>query len=251
MSLARPLEELLSLQGAKWLRFCQKVLLCVSKEEKSKRLKIDLSSVTNANTPGWHHTERADLKHAPNVRVSRSIVLKDTAKTTRGDSASGARLETPISAIGKNILYEGNFTQGDHDMKICFPTETLQGMNSAVYGHFGSAPGFVIVDMQNMSVEEIQNGDQHHAHGMCQPLKALGGKAVDAVVVAGIGMGALMKLQSQGIQVYRAAQGTVGQNIGLIQERKLPQFEAKFTCAGHADGGCAHDQKTREIRSGK
>ena len=41
-------------------------------------------------------------------------------------------------------------------MKICFPAETLQGMNSVVYGHFGSAPGFVIVDTQDMSAEEIQ-----------------------------------------------------------------------------------------------
>ncbi len=124
-------------------------------------------------------------------------------------------------------------------MKICFPTEILQGMSSTVYGHFGSAPGFVIVDTDDMSLSEIQNGDQHHAHGMCQPLKALGGKNVDAVVVAAIGMGALMGLQSQGIRVYRAVQGTVGENVDLMKRGVLPQFEAKFTCAGHAGGGCA------------
>jgi predicted Fe-Mo cluster-binding NifX family protein len=125
-------------------------------------------------------------------------------------------------------------------MKICFPAETLQGMNSVVYGHFGSAPGFVIVDTKDMNVEEIQNGDLHHEHGMCQPLKALGGKTVNAVVVAAIGMGALRGLLAQGITVYRAAEGTVRQNIDLIQQQQLPQFEAKFTCAGHAGGGCAH-----------
>lgn len=126
-------------------------------------------------------------------------------------------------------------------MKICFPTETLQGLDSRVYTHFGSAPGFVIVDMSDMKVEEIGNNDLHHAHGMCQPLKALGGREIDAVVVGGIGAGALMKLQAQGITVFRAAQGTVQQNMALIQDRKLPQFEAKFTCGGHAGGGgCAH-----------
>ncbi len=125
-------------------------------------------------------------------------------------------------------------------MKICFPAETLQGMNSVVYEHFGSAPGFVIVDTQDMSAEEIQNGDLHHEHGMCQPLKALGGKAVDAVVVAGIGMGALRGLLAQGITVYRAAQGTVGQNMDQIQQQQLPKFEAKVCCAGHAGAGCAH-----------
>ncbi len=125
-------------------------------------------------------------------------------------------------------------------MKVCFPTETLQGLDSRVYGHFGSAPGFVIVDTEKMNVEEINNSDLHHAHGMCQPVKALGGLKVDAVVVGGIGMGALMKLQAQGIQVYRGAEGTVQQNIDLIRDGKLPQFSKDNTCAGHAGGGCSH-----------
>ncbi len=125
-------------------------------------------------------------------------------------------------------------------MKICFPTETLQGLESQVYEHFGSAPGFVIVDTESKSVEEINNSDLHHAHGMCQPLKALGARQVDAVAVGGIGVGALMKLQAQGIRVFRVTQGTVGQNVQFILKNNLPQFDASFTCAGHTGGGCAH-----------
>jgi len=124
-------------------------------------------------------------------------------------------------------------------MKICFPTETLRGLDSEVYGHFGSAPGFVIVETGTMKFDEIDNNDMHHAHGMCQPLKALGGREVDAIVVGGIGMGALMKLQAQGITVFRALQGSVKENIGFILEGKLPQFGVEHTCGGHA-GGCAH-----------
>lgn len=125
-------------------------------------------------------------------------------------------------------------------MKICFPTVSLEGLESQVYEHFGSAPGFVIVDTETQAVEEISNSDLHHAHGMCQPLKALGGREVDAVAVGGIGMGALMKLQAQGVKVYRGTEGTVGENIGLILEQKLPEFNAGLTCAGHDGGGCAH-----------
>jgi predicted Fe-Mo cluster-binding NifX family protein len=125
-------------------------------------------------------------------------------------------------------------------MRICFPTETLQGLQSRVYEHFGSAPGFVIVDTETKTVEEINNSDLHHAHGMCQPLKALGGREVDAVAVGGIGMGALMKLQAQGIRVFRVTQGTVDQNIQFILKKNLPEFDARFTCAGHTGGGCAH-----------
>ncbi len=124
-------------------------------------------------------------------------------------------------------------------MKICFPTESLQGLESMVYGHFGSAPGFVIVETDTLQVEEIRNGDQHHAHGMCQPIMALGGRVVDGVVVGGIGMGALIKLQAQGIRVYRASEGTVRQNVERILTNQLPVFTANDTCRGH-NGGCAH-----------
>jgi predicted Fe-Mo cluster-binding NifX family protein len=63
---------------------------------------------------------------------------------------------------------------------------------------------------------------------------------VDAVAVGGIGMGALRKLQGQGIRVYRAVRGTVGQNVSLILNQRLPEFDANLTCAGHAGGECAH-----------
>ncbi len=125
-------------------------------------------------------------------------------------------------------------------MRICFPTENLLGLDSVVYGHFGSAPGFVIVDTQSKEIEEINNGDQHHAHGMCQPMKALGGRDVDAVAVGGIGAGALMKLNAQGVRVYRVAEGTVGENVNFLLKGKLPEFDLSFTCAGHSGGGCAH-----------
>ena len=124
-------------------------------------------------------------------------------------------------------------------MKVCFPTEKLQGIESMLYGHFGSAPGFVIVDMQTAELDEIHNADQHHTHGMCQPLVALGGRKVDGVVVGGIGMGALTKLQSMGIRVYRGFEGTVRENLDMIRTGKLPEMSPEHTCAGHGDG-CAH-----------
>jgi len=125
-------------------------------------------------------------------------------------------------------------------MKICFPTGGPGGLESRIYEHFGSAPVFVIFDTETRTFEEIDNSDLHHANGLCQPLKALGGRDVHAVVVGGIGSGALIKLQSQGIRVYRAVEGTVDENMDLIQRQKLPEFDTRFTCAGHADGACAH-----------
>ncbi|HOI95351.1 MAG TPA: NifB/NifX family molybdenum-iron cluster-binding protein [Syntrophobacter fumaroxidans] len=123
-------------------------------------------------------------------------------------------------------------------MIICFPTEKPQGLASMVLDLFGSAPGFVIVDTEAKSVEEIRNSDLCHVHGMCEPSKALGGRAVDAVVAGGIGSEALTRLRAQGVKVYRAVHGTVGQNIVLILGRKLAEFDAQSSCECRNGGGC-------------
>ena len=44
-------------------------------------------------------------------------------------------------------------------MKLCIPTETNEGKNAKVYGHFGSAPYFTIVDTEKDTVEVIDNAN--------------------------------------------------------------------------------------------
>ena len=124
-------------------------------------------------------------------------------------------------------------------MKIAFPVQVDEGIESQVYGHFGSAPSFVILDSASGEYQSINNTDAHHAHDQCQPMKALAGNPVDAVVVGGIGGGALMSLQSQGVRVFRAVEGSVKQNLEFIRSGKLPEFSVNMTCAGHhGQGGC-------------
>jgi predicted Fe-Mo cluster-binding NifX family protein len=140
------------------------------------------------------------------------------------------------------LLYKiGDLATEDLKMKIAFPVQADEGLESQVYGHFGSAPSFVILDSTSGEFETIGNSDAHHAHGQCQPMKALAGNTVDAIVVGGIGGGALMRLQAQGVRVFRAVEGSVKQNLEFIQSGKLPEFSASMTCAGHQDqGGCQH-----------
>jgi predicted Fe-Mo cluster-binding NifX family protein len=126
-------------------------------------------------------------------------------------------------------------------MKIAFPTQDDRGMESPVYGHFGSAPYFIIVDDETGNIEAVSNRDMDHIHGQCQPMKALGRNKVDAVVVGGIGAGALNGLLSAGIKPFRAIEGTVADNLKLVKAGALPQFTFSQTCAGHGAGGpCAH-----------
>jgi predicted Fe-Mo cluster-binding NifX family protein len=126
-------------------------------------------------------------------------------------------------------------------MKLCFPVESNQGLDSIVFGHFGSAPLFVVFDAETNTIEIISNQDLGHVHGMCSPLKALNGKSVDAIVVGGIGAGAISKLNALGIKVYRATPGTVKINIELLQKGTLMEMSAEHACGGHGHaGGCSH-----------
>jgi predicted Fe-Mo cluster-binding NifX family protein len=123
-------------------------------------------------------------------------------------------------------------------MKICFPVLNNQGLESLVYEHFGSAPIFVMADTETGMVTALGNADMGHVHGACNPVMALNNQQVDAIVVGGIGAGALMKLNQQGIKVYQASGRTIRENIGLMETGDLPVF-ARSSCQGHS-GGCCH-----------
>ena len=118
-------------------------------------------------------------------------------------------------------------------MKICIPTETNKGKEATVFGHFGSAPFFTIYDTDNGSVEIITNANQHHAHGMCQPMAALGRKGVNAVVTGGAGAGAIQKLNQGGIKVYRAISGTVADVAAQFAKNKLEEISVDNACDHH------------------
>jgi predicted Fe-Mo cluster-binding NifX family protein len=118
-------------------------------------------------------------------------------------------------------------------MQICIPVLEDRGLDSRVSGHFGSAPAFMIVDTESLACRAIGNNNQHHAHGMCQPLAALAGQAVDGIIVGGIGMGALMKLQASGIAVFRAEHPTVAEAMAAYKEGSLRAVDQNGACAGH------------------
>jgi predicted Fe-Mo cluster-binding NifX family protein len=132
-------------------------------------------------------------------------------------------------------------------MRVCFPIEKDQGLESVVFGHFGSAPMFLLVDTEDRRATAVSNSDQHHTHGACNPLRALDGQQVDGIVVGGIGAGALNHLQRSGLRVFKAQGATVQENIEKIALNILPEFTAQDTCSGHGHGtgqthghGCSH-----------
>jgi predicted Fe-Mo cluster-binding NifX family protein len=121
-------------------------------------------------------------------------------------------------------------------MRLCIPTQTKDGKTASVHEHFGSAPYFTIYDTDKDTAEVISNSNEHHSHGMCQPLQALAGQNIDATICGGIGPGALMRLNEGGIKAYRAIPGTVGDIVSQFSKGALQEITIDNAC--NHDHGC-------------
>ncbi len=125
-------------------------------------------------------------------------------------------------------------------MNICIPVDEDLGLASPVCLHFGSAPYFMIVNTDDGTCRAIPNRNEHHAHGMCQPLLAIQGEAIGGIVVGGIGMGALNKLMMGGLQVYQAQHPTVELTLAAFKAGRLPVMSPGAACGGHRQGHGGH-----------
>jgi predicted Fe-Mo cluster-binding NifX family protein len=124
-------------------------------------------------------------------------------------------------------------------MRVGFAVQVDEGLESTVYDHFGSAPAFVIVDTELEQTATVDNSNTHQVHGACNPAATLGGSHIDAMVVGGIGAGAITKLNAMGIKIFRSGAVTVNENISLLKENKLREIAAGDSCQGH-QGQCGH-----------
>lgn len=121
-------------------------------------------------------------------------------------------------------------------MKICIPVLEDKGLESPVSAHFGSAPLFMIVDTEHGSCRPVSNRNLNHGHGMCQPLRSLAGEGVDGMVVGGIGMGALGKLQAANIRVYLSKLPTVHATLEAFNAGTLKAVTSQSACGHHGHG---------------
>jgi len=118
-------------------------------------------------------------------------------------------------------------------MKICIPVNENKAIESTVCGHFGSAPFFMIVDTESLSCKSITNENQHHSHGMCQPLAAISNEKFEAIVVGGIGTGALKKISAANIKVYKTTFTTAKETVVALNSNLLKEVDPQGACSGH------------------
>ncbi|RLG22249.1 dinitrogenase iron-molybdenum cofactor biosynthesis protein [Methanosarcinales archaeon] len=99
-------------------------------------------------------------------------------------------------------------------MRVCVPTWGNDGLDDVVCEHFGRAPTFTIVDMDNGDVVVIPNRGEHMG-GRGHPPEFLIREGVDVVICQGLGVKAIQTLKRFGVDVYLGASGSVKDSIEM------------------------------------
>jgi predicted Fe-Mo cluster-binding NifX family protein len=133
-------------------------------------------------------------------------------------------------------------------MNICFPVKSDQGLGSEIYGHFASAPFFLVVDTDGKTCSIIANCSPDSPFAGCNPFSALRGRQLDGIVVDAIGDDAVRTMNLCGFTVYHAGSTSVSENIesfanGDLSEVLVQQSHLEGRCTAAESGhGCNHHE---------
>ena len=117
--------------------------------------------------------------------------------------------------------------------RIVIPVEDEAGLEASVAQHFGRAPYFAIVELnqdeQIVNVKTEANKGEHMG-GVGHPHENLLALKPDIIIAYGMGPGGLQSFQNAGTTVLKAEGNTVKEVIAGFKEGKLKELA----------GGCEH-----------
>jgi predicted Fe-Mo cluster-binding NifX family protein len=123
-------------------------------------------------------------------------------------------------------------------MKLCFPVPKDLGINSNIFGHFSSAPLFLIVDTETRESEAVANSDPQNPFSGCNPFAALKAHEIDGIIAGGMGDSVLKAMNLCGCRVYEAQSENLVENMDLFNQEKLPECVVQNSAAA---GRCSDD----------
>ena len=123
-------------------------------------------------------------------------------------------------------------------MKICIPTQSGCGLEAGVFGHFGSAPFFTIVDVESRRLEVVRNAPHHLERHSCHHLDVLTTHGIDAVVCSGVGRRAFAALREAGVDLLTPAAGTVSEIVESIRRGSVCRMDEEEACEGGRHEHC-------------
>jgi predicted Fe-Mo cluster-binding NifX family protein len=128
--------------------------------------------------------------------------------------------------------------------KIIVPTEDQQGLNATLAEHFGRAPYYTIVELdENGEVSNVTSVSNigEHAGGMGFSHDHILEHKPKALIVYGMGPRGLTSFQSAGVAVLKANASTVNEVISAYKNDKLLELTEGCEHAHHKDEHHEHE----------
>lgn len=118
--------------------------------------------------------------------------------------------------------------------RIVIPAEDGNGLNARLSEHFGRAPYFIIVELEDGNISSVQAvpNESEHFGGFGRPPDRILQFRPNAVITYGMGPKALSIFQEAGIAVLKANADTVKDVIEAYRQDKLEELTE----------GCHHAQ---------
>ena len=117
--------------------------------------------------------------------------------------------------------------------RIAIPVENQDGLEAPIAEHFGRAPFFAVVDLDEKgkvaSIKTEANTGEHHG-GTGHPHENLLALKPNVIVACGMGPGGLASFQNAGVNVLKATERTVQEVVAQFKAGKLEKLT----------GGCEH-----------
>jgi predicted Fe-Mo cluster-binding NifX family protein len=121
-------------------------------------------------------------------------------------------------------------------VRIAIPVEDTNGLNSRLSQHFGRAPYFAVVELdENGQVLNLQTVPNKSGHlgGMGQPPETIMRLKSDAVVTYGMGRRALNIFQSENVAVLQTTKDSVKDVIEAYNRGELVELTEGCQHAKH------------------
>lgn len=114
-------------------------------------------------------------------------------------------------------------------MRIAFPVDKESGLDSEIFDHFGHAPYYLIVDVSNGNIDNIEviKNSYRESHGPGVVPKLLADHGVNVLICRGVGRKARGYFESLDIKVIRGAYGHVKEAVESYLEGLLESKDYK------------------------
>ncbi len=121
--------------------------------------------------------------------------------------------------------------------KLIVATENQDGINAPLAEHFGRAPYFTIVELNNNEVSNVSTvkNVSEHVGGTGSPHDYITQLQPKALIVYGMGPRGIMAFQSAGIEVLKASGSTVKEVVEAYKQGILEELTEGCPHAHHHD----------------